>query len=369
MNTPIEGQESKKTILIVDDVPDNLYVLQRMLSSHYRVQIATNGRIAIKIALSPTQPDLILLDVMMPELDGYETCRLLKQQERTRDIPILFVTARSEAEDETRGFELGAADYLVKPVSPPVVLARVRTHLSMRDQRKLLADQVALRTAQLQVRNMELEETRMEVIRQLGRASEYRDNETGLHVVRMSRYVHLLALRSGLSEPEADQLMQAAPMHDLGKIGIPDHILLKPGKLTSEEFDIIKTHAEIGYEIIGPQKSDLLNMGRVIALTHHEKWNGTGYPKRIAGEVIPLAGRLVAIGDVFDALTSSRPYKKAWTLDDALGLLAKESGEHFDPRLAQIFSGLRDDLAKIMEKYQDGHVIYSVSTGSPSNPA
>ncbi|HAT49489.1 MAG: response regulator [Nitrospirae bacterium] len=353
MNKSLAGHAAKKTVLIVDDVPENLYVLQRILAVHYRVQIATNGRTAIKIALSPSQPDLILLDVMMPELDGYETCQLLKQQERTRDIPILFVTAKSEVEDETKGFELGAADYLVKPVSPPVVLSRVKTHLAMHDQRKLLADQVATRTAQLQARNQELEETHKEVIRQLGRASEYRDNETGLHIVRMSRYVRMLGLKSGLSEPEADQMMQAAPMHDLGKIGIPDHILLKPGKLTPEEFAIIKTHPEIGYNIIGDQKSGLLHLGRTIALSHHEKWNGLGYPKGLKGEEIPLAGRLTAIGDVFDALTSSRPYKKGWTLDDAMGLILKESGEHFDPTLVPIFFSLREDVAKIMEQYQD----------------
>ncbi|MBF0630860.1 MAG: two-component system response regulator [Magnetococcales bacterium] len=353
MKSSAPDQNPKTTVLIVDDIPENLYVLQRILSPFYRVQVATNGRTAIKIALSANQPDLILLDVMMPELDGYETCRLLKQQERTRDIPILFVTAKAEVEDETKGFELGAADYLVKPISPPVVLARVRTHLSIHDQRKLLADQVALRTAQLQIRNMELEETRQEVIRQLGRASEYRDNETGLHVVRMSHYVYILALKSGLSEPEANQLMQAAPMHDLGKIGIPDHILLKQGKLTPEEFDVIKTHTGIGYEIIGPQKSELLNLGRQIALTHHEKWNATGYPGKLRGEEIPLVGRLVAVGDVFDALTSIRPYKKAWTLDDALALIEKEAGEHFDPRLAKIFIGLKPELVKIMERFQE----------------
>ncbi|MBF0419112.1 MAG: response regulator [Magnetococcales bacterium] len=353
MNTAIEDVPKKKTILIVDDVPENLFVLQKILAPYYRVQVATNGRTAIKIALSVGQPDLILLDVMMPELDGYEVCHILKQQELTRNIPILFVTAKSEAADETRGFELGAADYLVKPISPPVVLARVKTHLAMHDQRKLLADQVALRTAQLQIRNLELEETHKEVIRQLGRASEYRDNETGLHVVRMSRYVHLLALKSGLSEPEANQLMQAAPMHDLGKIGIPDHILLKQAKLTVEEFDIIKKHPQIGYEIIGQQTSELLNLGRIIALTHHEKWNGAGYPNGLRGDVIPLSGRLTAIGDVFDALTSKRPYKKAWTCDDALGLIAKEAGEHFDPNLSQLFQSLRAELIDIMERYQD----------------
>ncbi|MEO5341644.1 MAG: response regulator [Magnetococcus sp. MYC-9] len=346
---------AKKTILIVDDTPENLDVLKGILASRYRIQVATSGRLAIKIALSANPPDLILLDVMMPEMDGYTVCRLLKQDARSQDIPILFVTAKSEMEDELMGFELGAADYLVKPVTPPIVLARVHTHLAMNDQKKLLADQVAVRTAQLQIRNLELEETRLEVIRQLGRAAEYRDNETGMHVIRMSYYTRLLALQSGLSEPEAEQLMQAVPMHDLGKIGIPDHILLKPGKLTAEEFAIMQAHCEIGYNIIGKQKSAILNLGALIALTHQEKWNGRGYPRRLAGEEIPLAGRLAAVGDVFDALTSARPYKKAWTVDDALSLIAREAGEHFDPRLAAIFVGLRSSIIEIMEQYQDKH--------------
>ena len=348
-------QETAKTVLVVDDTPENLDVMKGILTPHYRVQIATNGRLALKIALSPAAPDLILLDIMMPEMDGYEACRLLKQDERTRDIPILFVTAKSEIEDEAKGFAMGAADYLVKPVSPPIVLARVRTHLAMHDQRRLLADQVATRTAQLEIRNMELEETRIEVINQLGRAAEYRDNETGMHIKRMSRFTRLLALKSGLSEPEAVQLMHAAPMHDVGKIGIPDQILLKPGKLTGEEFEIIKTHAEMGYRIIGRQSAAILALGGIIAWTHHEKWNGSGYPRGLKGEEIPIPGRLCAIGDVFDALTSVRPYKQAWTVDDALELVAREAGTHFDPRLAGLFVGMKAEIVRIMERYRDTH--------------
>lgn len=349
------SQEPQKTILIVDDTPENLDVLKGILSMRYRIQIATNGRLALRIAFSPFPPDLILLDVMMPEMDGYEVCRHLQENEKTCNIPILFVTAKSDIDDETKGFELGASDYLVKPVSPPIVLARVKTHLAIHDQKKLLADQVALRTAQLQIRNMELEETRIEVINQLGRASEYRDNETGMHVMRVSRYTRLLALRSGLSEPEADLLMHAAPMHDLGKIGVPDHILLKPGKLTDEEFNIIRTHPEIGYKIIGKQSSELLVLGGVIALSHHEKWNGCGYPGKLRGEEIPLAGRLVAVVDVFDALTSKRPYKKTWAVDDALALIVKEAGEHFDPNLANLFVEIKSEIIEIMNQYQDQH--------------
>ncbi|MEO5329039.1 MAG: response regulator [Magnetococcus sp. THC-1_WYH] len=342
-----------KSILIVDDVPENIDILRGILDSHYRIKAATSGRLAFKIAFSQPPPDLILLDVMMPEIDGYDVCRRLKQDDRTRNIPILFISSKSSVEDELRGFDLGAADYLFKPVSPPIVLARIKTHLAISDQKKLLADQVEIRTAQLKARNMELEETRIEVIRQLGRAAEYRDNETGMHIMRMSRYTQLLAIMSGVSEPEADLLMHAAPMHDIGKIGIPDHILLKPGKLTEDEFAIIKKHPEMGSNIIGKQSSEVLTLGALIAHTHHEKWNGNGYPRKLQGAEIPLAGRITAIGDVFDALTSSRPYKKAWSVDDALELIIRDAGEHFDPVLVAIFVGLKSEIGIIMEQFQD----------------
>jgi putative two-component system response regulator len=349
----MQEEELKKTVLIVDDLLENLDLLETILSPWYRVQVATGGRLALRIAFSKTPPDLILLDVVMPEIDGHEVCRRLKQDARSWDIPILFVTSKSEKEDEVKGFELGAADYLIKPVSPAIVLARVKTHLALHDQRKGLADQVALRTSQLMIQNMELAETRQEVIRQLGRAAEYRDNETGMHVIRMSRYVHLLALHAGLSEPEAELLMIAAPMHDLGKIGIPDHILLKPGKLTEAEFTVIQTHCMMGYNIIGAQESAVLTLGGVVALSHHEKWNGAGYPGGLAGEAIPLSGRLAAIGDVFDALTSVRPYKTAWSVDEAFKMITTGAGNHFDPRLAAIFVGLRSSIVEIMLQNQD----------------
>ncbi len=345
-------EKALKTVLIVDDSPENLDIMRGILSPFYRVLVATNGRKALKVAMSPSRPDLILMDINMPEMDGYEACRLLKLDSCTSNIPILFVTAKSDMEDESRGFALGASDYLVKPVNPPIVLARVKTHLVIHDQVNLLADQIEMRTKQLELRNIELEETCYEVICQLGRAAEYRDNETGMHVLRMSRYTGVLALKAGLSKPEAEELMIAAPMHDLGKIGIPDHILLKPGKLTDEEFAIMRTHAEIGYKIIGKQNSAILNLGALIALTHHEKWNGRGYPRKLQGEDIPLAGRIVAICDVFDALTSVRPYKAAWSVDDAMALIAKESGGHFDPRLAALFVDLKHEIVAIMEHCQ-----------------
>ncbi|MBF0448470.1 MAG: response regulator [Magnetococcales bacterium] len=343
----------RKSVLVVDDTPENLDILKGILNPYYRVLVATNGRLALKIAFSATPPDLILLDVMMPIMDGFEICRLLQADDRTRQIPILFVTAKAEVADEKLGFDLGAADYLIKPISPPIVLARVKTHLALNDQKKHLADQVEKRTLELQERNLELEKTRLEVIRQLGRAAEYRDNETGMHIIRMSRFTQLLALKTGMSEPEAEILFQAAPLHDVGKIGIPDAILLKPGKLTPDEFKVIQSHPKIGWNIIGQQNAAILKLGGIIAYSHHEKWNGHGYPRGLAGESIPLEGRLAAIGDVFDALTSIRPYKKSWSVDDTLALIKQETGEHFDPRLAQAFIEMRPEIIKIMEQYQD----------------
>ncbi len=351
---------AKQTILVVDDTRENIDVLTGILGRLYTVKVATSGQLALKVAFSVKPPDLILLDVMMPVMDGYEVCRLLKENERTRNIPVIFVTALSEAVDEARGFALGAVDFITKPVKAPVVLARVKSHLMLHDRSILLENLVEERTADLQAKSnelltksQELEKTRLEIIHGLARAAEYRDNETGYHVVRMSTYVKLLALKSGVEEAEAEQIMYASMMHDTGKIGIPDHILLKPGKLTDEEFAIMKKHTLIGAEIIGKHDSILLEYARSIALTHHEKWNGAGYPNGLKGEEIPLAGRLTAIADVFDALTSVRPYKGAWSVDDALDFIRKQAGESFDPRLTLLFVELRPEIEQIMQKYRD----------------
>ena len=342
-----------KIVLVVDDNQSNIDILKGILSDHYSVRVATSGRLALKVAFSANPPDLILLDVMMPEMDGYEVCRLLKEDERTRKIPVVFVTAKSEVKDEIHGLSLGAVDYLAKPVSAPIVLARVKTHLALYDRSCHLEGLVQERTANLQIKSEELEETRLEIIRCLGRAAEYRDNETGMHVIRLGYFVKLLANKSGLTDFEAEQLMYASMMHDTGKIGVPDQVLLKPGKLTLEEFDIIKTHPQIGAFIIGEHKSELLKLARVIALTHHEKWNGKGYPNGLKGEEIPIGGRLTAIADIFDALTSVRPYKQAWSVDDALDLIGKEAGEALDPKLAPLFIELRPEIEKIMQTFRD----------------
>ena len=336
----------KQTVLVVDDVPDNIMVLDEILKADYSVSAATNGERAIRIAHSESPPDLILLDVMMPGMDGFEVCRRLKDQSSTREIPVIFVTAMGEVQDETTGFDLGAVDYIHKPVSPPLVRARVRTHLAMYDQNRELERRVRERTA-------ELNQTRLQVIRQLGRAGEFRDNETGMHVIRVSHSCRLLAMAAGMNDEDIDMIFNASPMHDIGKIGIPDNILLKPAKLEDEEFAIMQTHATIGAAILGEQSSQLHDVAREIALTHHEKWNGTGYPRGLSGEAIPLVGRITAIADVFDALTSERPYKKAWPVAEALALIQRESGQHFDPQLVALFVEIFPQVLQCRQTYAD----------------
>ena len=341
---------SKQTILVVDDVPENIAVLKGVLSDGYKVKFALNGVMALKIAISETPPDLILLDIMMPEMNGYEVCSRLKEDPRTKKIPVIFVSAMSEVNDEAQGFELGAVDYITKPVSPAIVLARVRSQLALYDQKRDLEEMVQQRTD-------ELNKTRSEIIRRLGRAAEFKDNETGMHVIRMSYYSRIIAKAIGMDDIDADLILNAAPMHDVGKIGIPDSVLLKRGKLDADEWVLMKKHPEFGANIIGNHESELLKMARIVALTHHEKWNGQGYPKGLAGEDIPLVGRIVAIADVFDALTTERPYKDAWSVERAVSLIKDEAGQHFDPVLAEAFVRSLPEVLEIKEKYAETVVL------------
>lgn len=323
----------KPTLLLVDDEPVNLRVLNTILASDHQLIFAKSGEEAVRLA-AQKRPDLILSDVMMPGMTGFELCIALKSNPDTASVPVIFVTALEEEHDEAKGFEVGGVDYITKPVSAPVVRARVNTHLSL-------------------VKAEELKLTRLEVVQRLGRAAEYKDNETGMHVLRMSHYSKVLAVAYGFSPEQAETLLHAAPMHDIGKIGIPDNILLKPGKLTDEEFAVMKTHPQIGAEILADGDSELLRIAKSVALTHHEKWDGTGYPHGLAGEAIPIEGRIVAVADVFDALTSKRPYKEAWSVEKTLAFMQEQKGIHFEPRLIDLLVENLDEILTIKAYWKD----------------
>ena len=329
--TPAHDQRPR--LLLVDDEPTNLQVLRHILQADYRLLFATDGERALQVAREQ-RPDLVLLDIMMPHMDGYAVCCALKADAATASIPVIFITALDDSQDETAGFDVGGVDYLTKPVSPPVVRARVRTHLSL-------------------VRMDELRETRLQIVQRLGRAAEYKDNETGLHVIRMSHFSKLLALAAGHSPAWAEDLLNAAPMHDVGKIGIPDAVLRKPGPQDAAEWDTMRRHPEIGAEIIGEHPSGVLQLAREIALAHHEKWDGSGYPRGLAGEAIPLSARIVAIADVFDALTTRRPYKEPWPVQEAMNHIAAQAGKHFDPALVALFAPLLPQLLEIRARWAE----------------
>ena len=328
-----QAPDQRPRLLLVDDEPTNLQVLRHVLQADYRLLFATDGARALQVAREQL-PQLILLDIMMPGMDGYAVCRALKADPATAGIPVIFITALNDSQDETAGFDVGGVDYLTKPVSPPVVRARVRTHLSL-------------------VRMDELRETRLQIVQRLGRAAEYKDNETGMHVIRMSHFSKLLALAAGCSPAWAEDLLNAAPMHDVGKIGIPDAVLRKPGPQDAAEWATMRRHPEIGAEIIGEHPSGVLQLAREIALAHHEKWDGSGYPRGLAGEAIPVSARIVAIADVFDALTTRRPYKEPWPVQEAMNHIAAQAGKHFDPALVALFAPLLPQLLEIRARWAE----------------
>jgi putative two-component system response regulator len=320
-----------KKILLVDDEPNNLQVLKQILKEHYQLIFATNGEKALEAAAKHA-PDLVLLDIMMPGMNGYEVCEKIKGYPTTMHIPVIFVTAMSEVEDEARGFDVGAVDYIQKPVSGPIVLRRVQTHLSL-------------------VRAKELEENQRAAIFMLGEAGHYNDTDTGEHIWRMSAYARALAEAVGWSSELAERLELAAPMHDTGKIGIPDTILKAPRKLTSEEWVVMKTHTEIGSRILNMSHNPIFSMAADVALYHHEKWDGSGYPMGLSGESISECARIVAIADVFDALTMKRPYKEAWPVEKSITEIKNGSGKHFEPRLVDAFCNIIPKLLKIKERW------------------
>ncbi|MDF2181069.1 HD domain-containing phosphohydrolase [Neptuniibacter sp. CAU 1671] len=322
------------TILVVDDEAQNLALMQQILQPLYRLSFAKTGEGALK-AVQKHNPSLILLDVQLPDIDGYEVCRRLKAQPKTSHIPVIFVSSHADMQHEAEGFEAGAADYIVKPITPEIVKLRVANHLSL-------------------VRAASLERAYHDAIQMLGEAGHYNDTDTGEHIWRMAAYAKRLAQAVGLDERTCELIQLAAPMHDTGKIGIPDHILRKPAKLDADEWVVMKTHTQIGYEILSRSDAPVFQMAAEIALNHHEKWDGSGYPAGLKGKQIPLSARIIAVADVYDALTMVRPYKTAWTNEQAFEHIVSERGKHFDPELVDCFTQLRTELEQIKVDYDEG---------------
>jgi len=354
-------------ILVVDDSPDSLELISSELMKYYEVHVATDGVRCLELARRVRRPDLILLDVMMPGMDGYEVCRRLKANPDTADIPVLFLSGRTEAEDERIGLEIGAEDYLAKPVNAAVMLARVRAHLRLKAAADYLRDQNSFLEREVARRVRELSAVQDITIYAMATLAETRDNETGNHIRRTQNYVITLATKMAenpkyalqLPRQDIELLYKSAPLHDIGKIGIPDRILLKPGRLTPEEFDIMKTHASIGKasieaaEQLVAMPDSFLRFAKEIAGSHHEKWDGSGYPDGLAGEAIPLSARLMALADVYDALISKRVYKDAFTHDMARDIILQGRGTHFDPAVIDAFVALEQDFIDIAHRYSD----------------
>jgi len=340
-------------ILIVDDVPKNIQVIANLLGDEeYDISYATNGNQALD-QVEETDFDLVLLDVMMPEMDGYEVCREIKKRRFSNEVPIIFITAKTDEDSLLEAFEAGGQDYVTKPFKAPELMARIKTHLKLKefeDSQQVVIDNAL---AELKILNKEIIETQKEVIFTMGSIGETRSKETGLHVKRVAEYSRLLASLSGLNDLEADMIAMASPMHDIGKVGIPDAILNKKGRLTVDEFEIMKTHAEIGYEMLKHSDRPLMRTAAIIALEHHEKWDGSGYPKATSNNGIHIYGRITALADVFDALGSDRCYKKSWEDEKIFELLKEQSGKHFDPGLVKIFFDNMDRFFDIRLQYKD----------------
>lgn len=322
-----------RPILIVDDEVNNLALLRKILGADYKLVFARSGPEALAAA-AKHHPALILLDIQMPEMNGYQVCEILKKDPATADIPVIFVTTLSDKGNEEHGFEAGCVDYLPKPSVPSIVKARVKTHLSL-------------------VQTERLEKNLRSAIFMLGEAGHYNDTDTGVHIWRMASYSRTLARALGYSLPDAELIELAAPMHDTGKIGIPDRVLGKPGPLDDEEWCIMRTHCKIGYDILSKNDEAVFQLAAEIALHHHEKWDGSGYPKGLAGKAIPESARIVAIADVFDALTMARPYKEPWPVDKSFAHIQSGAGQHFDPEIVNCFMDIRVDVLAVREKWHE----------------
>jgi len=340
--------DEKITILAVDDTPDNLTVLKQILGKLYKLLFANNGDGAIRQLRKGIQkrklPDLILLDIMMPGKDGYAVCQEIMEDETLQNIPVMFVSAKKEAIDEARGFELGAVDYITKPFDPLVIKTRISRQLDASSNKNRLERLVRRRTD-------ELARSQRDAISMLGECGHYNDTDTGVHIWRMAAYSEALARSIGWNTHEVTLLGLAAPMHDMGKIGIPDWILSKPGKLDADEWKQMESHTIIGKNILSKGGTPLFQMATEVAFSHHEKWNGEGYPQRLSGDVIPLSARIVAIADVFDALTMRRPYKDPWSIEKTVAVMTKDAGTHFDPELIPCFREVLFEILEIKSRF------------------
>ena len=357
----------KAIVMVVDDNPDNMTVVGDLLLPFYDVRVAPSGERALEMLSSDPLPDLMLLDIMMPAMDGYEVIHRLKTNPRTQHIPVIFLTAMDSTRDEEKGLELGAVDYVTKPIRAAILLARVHTHVELKKARDILLNENAYLEAEVAKRMKENEAIQDVSIRSLARLAEIRDNETGKHILRTSLYVKLLAeilqktprFALTLTDHVISLLAKSAPLHDIGKVGIPDRILMKPGKLTEEEWAIMKTHALLGAQAIEKAEQDaevsleFLEYAKEIAHWHHEKWDGTGYPDGLKWDEIPISAKLMALADVFDAIVTKRVYKEAFSYDKALGIIVAGRGYHFDPFIADAFIENYDQFVQIAEHHKD----------------
>jgi putative two-component system response regulator len=349
-----QENERKELILIVDDEAANLKLLDKMLRAQgYENLVLLDDPREVIGSYQQARPDLILLDINMPHLDGYQVMEQLKALQDPLLPPIVILTAQSGKDYLLRALASGARDFISKPFDRNELLMRARNLLDAQLAHRLIHDQKKVLEEMVRVRTDELRNTRLQVVQRLGMAAEYRDEETGNHILRMSHISALLARSSGWSEAACELMLNASPMHDIGKIGIPDAILLKPGKFEPPEWEIMKTHASIGGKLLDGDGSDLMRMAQEIAISHHEKWDGSGYPNGLAGEAIPQSGRIAALADVFDALTSERPYKRAWTVEDAVSLIEDNSGKHFDPKLVEVFLRELPGIIVIRQRFNE----------------
>ncbi len=364
--TPIDAA-SKPTVLVIDDAPDNLALMSGLLKDSYQVKVAQHGEMGLKVALTSPPPDLILLAIMMPDLDGYEVCRRLKSNPASRAIPVIFLNAQTDLQDEQKGLLLGAVDYITKPISPSLMLARVATQIALKTNVDFLRDNNADLEQEVARRIEDLSAAQDVTILAMTSLAETRDSDTGNHIRRIQHYVKALALAlkdhprfaDDLGPQAISLLFKSAPLHDIGKFGIPDRILLKPSSLSPEEFEIMKTHTTLGFEAIEQAEKALglqppmLRTAKEIVLSHQEKWDGSGYPQGLKGAAIPMSARLMAVADVYDALISQRVYKAALPHDRAVQIVFQGRGSHFDPDMVDAFIGIQDEFQAIAERFAD----------------